>query len=113
MKDLAPDIPRQRLIVEGVPSHSVSPIEIAHYLADLSQVLEMHPLILPVTHSSPKFGWAGWIHWETSGAHFYAWDVPRLFFSVDIYACKPFDENKAVEFTQATFSARPIAHRAI
>ena len=29
-------------------------------------------------------GWAGWIHWETSGAHFYAWDTPRPFFSVDI-----------------------------
>ena len=34
-------------------------------------------LIDPVTHRSDRYGWAGWVHWETSGAHFYAWEVPR------------------------------------
>ena len=36
-------------------------------------------LLEPVTHRSDRYGWAGWIHWETSGAHFYAWEQPRLF----------------------------------
>ena len=52
----------------------------------------MHLLLDPVTHRSDRYGWAGWVHWETSGAHFYAWEDP-LFFSVDIYTCKPFDSG--------------------
>jgi S-adenosylmethionine decarboxylase len=62
----------------------------------------------PVTHRSDRFGWAGWIHWETSGAHFYAWEHPQLFFSVDIYTCKAFDPVAAVEFTARFFDAVEI-----
>lgn len=90
MKDLAPDIYRQRLVIEGYPHRSITDSDIRTYLRLLSEETEMTQLMEPVTHSSPTYGWAGWIHWETSGAHFYAWDQPRLFFSVDIYTCKPF-----------------------
>lgn len=68
----------------------------------------MTELTEPVTHRSDAYGWAGWIHWETSGAHFYAWDQPLLFFSVDIYTCKPFEPDKAVDFTRRTFGASDI-----
>jgi S-adenosylmethionine decarboxylase len=71
----------------------------------------MTPLMTPITHSSPKFGWAGWIHWETSGAHFYAWDAPELFFSVDIYSCKAFDETVAVEFTGKFFDTDTVVSK--
>jgi len=83
-RDLAPEIHRQRLVVEGVPAASISDEAIRRYLSRLAVVTDMIPLMEPVTHSSPTYGWAGWTHWETSGAHFYAWDQPRLFFSVDI-----------------------------
>jgi S-adenosylmethionine decarboxylase len=65
----------------------------------------MKTLLSPVTHRSDKYGWAGWIHWESSGAHFYAWEKPRLFFSVDIYTCKEYDSQKAVDFTRQYFHA--------
>ena len=68
----------------------------------------MVTLVDPVTHLSERFGWAGWIHWETSGAHFYAWDTPRLFFSVDIYTCKAFPPSDAIEFTRQVLAAEPI-----
>jgi S-adenosylmethionine decarboxylase len=68
----------------------------------------MITLIEPVTHRSDRFGWAGWIHWETSGAHFYAWETPQLFFSVDVYTCKPFDEAAAVRYTERCFAASDI-----
>ena len=71
----------------------------------------MHELLSPVTHRSDKFGWAGWIHWETSGAHFYAWESPRLFFSVDIYTCKKFDPLKAVEFTKDFFKVSTVEYK--
>ena len=71
----------------------------------------MVTLITPVTHQSDTYGWAGWIHWETSGAHFYAWDQPRLFFSVDIYTCKAFSAARAVDFTQRFFRASEVSYR--
>jgi S-adenosylmethionine decarboxylase len=111
VKDLAPDIHRQRLVIEGLPRHAISSEQIISYLSALSEVLDMTALMTPVTHRSPKFGWAGWVHWETSGAHFYAWEVPKLFFSVDIYTCKAFSDEAAVAFTQKTFEAEVVQHR--
>ena len=51
------------------------------------------------------------MHWETSGAHFYAWDRPRLFFSVDVYTCKAFDPRAAVDFTAEFLDADEIVAR--
>lgn len=110
-KDLAPTICRQRLVVEGYPATAITAGEITAYLTELSAVLDMTPLMEPVTHRSELYGEAAWIHWETSGAHFYAWEQPILFFSVDIYTCKPFTVTDAVEFTAASFNATETVHR--
>jgi len=105
MKDLAPSIYRQRLVIEAYPKSAITDTQIKQYLSELSSVIDMKQLIEPVTHRSDQFGWAGWIHWETSGAHFYAWEQPLLFFSVDIYTCKAFDPAVAVDFTRRFFDA--------
>ncbi len=110
--DLAPSIHRQRLVVEGVPARAVSDDDIRVYLRELTDVTDMVPLMDPVTHRSPTYGWAGWIHWETSGAHFYAWDEPDLFFSVDIYTCKAFEGDAVVDFTRTFFETSAITWRA-
>lgn len=109
--DLADDIFRQRLVIEGYPPLPIGGEAIAAYLSRLSTTLEMTELRSPVTHRSDKYGWAGWIHWEASGAHFYAWERPRLFFSVDIYTCKPFDPEDAVDFTRDFLRAEVIVSR--
>jgi hypothetical protein len=111
MKDLAPEIYRQRTVIEGYPKHQLTAREIKKYLSQLSGVLEMRTLIEPVTHRSPTYGEAGWIHWESSGAHFYAWDHPRLFFSVDIYTCKPYEAIDAVKFTKTFFDTEAIEYK--
>lgn len=108
MQNLAHDIYRQRLVIEGIPVRPISDAEIREYLSSLSEVIGMKTLLTPVTHLCEQYGWAGWIHWETSGAHFYAWDVPRLFFSVDIYTCKQFEPATAIEFTKRFFNATAI-----
>jgi hypothetical protein len=112
MIDLAPEIYRQRLVVEGLVDRPIERHEIVEYLSTLSKVLDMITVLEPVTHESDLYGWAGWIHWETSGAHFYAWDRPRLFFSVDMYTCKWFSNEEAVEFTREFFNARQVVSRA-
>jgi hypothetical protein len=109
--DLAPTIHRQRLVIEGIPSSPIDAGDIVRYLSELSGVCAMRRLSEPVTHRSPLYGWAGWVHWETSGAHFYAWEEPQLFFSVDIYTCKAFDPDEATDFTAHFFDARCITHR--
>lgn len=110
MVDLAPEIHRQRAVVEGFPNRPIAAAEIKEYLSGLSVVLRMRALMEPMTHRSAKFGEAAWIHWETSGAHFYAWDQPKLFFSVDIYTCKPFDVRVAVAYTKAFFQISTVEY---
>jgi len=109
-KDLAPGIMRQRLVIEGYPDFVIRDAHIKKYLSELSDVVQMRALIDPITNKSNEFGWAGWIHWETSGAHFYAWEHPRLFFGVDIYTCKSFDPQVAVAFTESSFRAKTMVH---
>jgi hypothetical protein len=111
MKDLAPTIYRQRLVIEGCPHQPIDDETIKRYLSELSEAVGMVQLITPVTHKSPQFGWAGWIHWETSGAHFYAWEQPILFFSVDLYTCKPFDPKAAVAFTKEFFGVDTLEYK--
>ena len=113
MKNLAPTIHRQRQVIEGYPCLPISAKQIQDYLSKLSDLLDMKALLRPVTHRSDKFGWAGWIHWESSGAHFYAWDRPVLFFSVDIYTCKKFDPKKSAHFTKKYFQAKEVRHKSI
>lgn len=108
LPDLAPMIHRQRLVVEGTCPRPIDAPTIERYLTELSEVTDMRTLLTPVTHRSDMYGWAGWIHWETSGAHFYAWEQPLLFFSVDIYTCKAFDAAEVVEFTARYFDADQI-----
>lgn len=108
MPDLAPDIYRQRLVIEGTCRKAVDEAAVRRYLSELSEVCGMTRLMEPVTHRSELFGWAGWIHWETSGAHLYAWERPRLFLSVDVYTCKPFDPQAAIEFTRGFFDTLDI-----
>jgi S-adenosylmethionine decarboxylase len=109
--DLAPGIYRQRLVIEGLVDEPIGPERIEAYLSELSECLDMRTVLAPITHESEQFGWAGWIHWETSGAHFYAWERPTLFFSVDIYTCKWFAAERAVAFTRDYFHPRALQSR--
>ena len=108
-QDLAPKITRQRLVVEGTIREPITDERIRTYLSELSSVCGMTPLMEPATHRSETHGWAGWIHWENSGAHFYAWEEPMLFFSVDIYTCKSFNAVVATKFTSDFLDAVEVA----
>jgi hypothetical protein len=97
--------------VEGTCREAITDERIRSYLSRLSAVCGMKPLMEPATHRSDTYGWAGWIHWENSGAHFYAWEEPMLFFSVDIYACKRFDAVAAAQFTRDSLDAVEVVAR--
>lgn len=107
-KDLEPDIIRQRLIIEGHTNDPIDENEIKDYLKKLGDVCKMKVLMEPIVHHSKKYGWSGWVHWETSGTHLYVWDDNETFFSVDIYTCKRFSVKDAVDFTKKYFNCHDI-----
>src|SRR5262249_32032240 len=105
---LAPEVLRRRLVVEGRCTRPITADAIVDYLTVLSDVCQMTVLLGPVTHRPDRWGWAGWVHWEASGAHFYAWEQPRVFFSVDVYACAPFSAEEVAGFTRHFFDATEL-----
>ena len=113
--DLAPDIVRVRLVVEGIPEKRITDKDIESYFVALSKQIEMIPLNAPVTHRLEGVGWAGWMHWSTSGCHMYTWERngDSDFFSVDIYTCKAFSFEAAVEFTRDFFRCTKLQFRSV
>ncbi len=116
-KNLEPRVLRQRLIIEGLTKEVLKPETIKEYLMKLSEVSGMTVLLEPAGYENhPGGGSAFWIHWNSSGAHFYSYasapndgyseNLKYPLFTLDTYTCKPFSVEKVVEFTKKFF--KPI-----
>ena len=104
MKDLAPDIVRQRMVVEGTLHLTFSPLEMVGYCVEITKVLGMTAVSSPICNHDPAYGLCAYMHWKESGMHIYGWDNRKPpFFSIDIYTCKDFKEKRVVEFTKGFF----------
>ncbi len=112
-KNLAPSLVRQRIVIEGTTNKIVEPEEIKKYLWALSKVVGMRPLQKPFAYPAEDMGYGGWVHWVTSGAHFYSYPTDPPLFTVDAYTCKPFSVEKAVAFTKRYFKTEKIAWKEI
>jgi S-adenosylmethionine decarboxylase len=104
-KNLAPDLIRQRVIIEGTTEKIIEPEQIKSYLSALADVTDMEVLSPPEARSAHEKGYGGWIHWKSSGAAFYSYPTNPAFFTVDCYTCKPFSASDAAEFTRTYFNA--------
>jgi len=112
-KNLAPDLVRQRVIIEGITKKIVEPEQIKKYLDELAKVCKMEKLSGPYAYTAHKMGYGGWIHWKSSGAAFYSYPTNPPLFTVDCYTCKPFSSKKAAEFTKKFFKALDIVWKEI
>ena len=103
-KDLAPDIMRQRMVLEGTLHNAFTPESMIRYCKEISTVLNMTPVTEPSTNFAKDYGWCCYMHWKESGMHIYSWDnrSPK-FFSIDIYTCKKFDPWDVVRYTEEFF----------
>ena len=102
--DLAPDIVRQRMILEGTLHNPFESEGMVRYCKDISKVLDMTPIGEPITDFAEKYGWCAYMHWKESGIHIYSWEARKPpFFSIDIYTCKIFEEEEVVAFTKKFF----------
>lgn len=102
--DLAPEICRQRMIIEGILYNSFPPKSMERYCEEISKVLDMTPVSAPQLSFEEKYGWCCFMHWKESGMHIYSWEnrSPK-FFSIDIYTCKKFNPEHAINYTQEFF----------
>ena len=103
-QDLAPEICRQRMIIEGTLHDPFSGEQMTQYCKDITKILDMAAVTSPVCNHDPDYGWCAYVHWKESGMHIYSWDVREpSFFSIDIYTCKKFEPMDATRYTEKFF----------
>src|SRR5688572_12784419 len=116
MKDLAPDIVRQRLLIEGLYSRDVDQPAVEAYLIDVAAHLGLRSYGRPIVHApggegSPENqGFDAFIPLIDSGISLYVWSQKRFFATV-LFTCKRFDVNAALRFTRDFFVAKDLEHR--
>ena len=109
MRNLAPTIFRQRLLIEGFYTIDVTKEKIDAYLRDLAKRLDLRiysdPIIFSPTSGMGKGenqGFDAFVPLIDSGVSAYIWSSQK-FFSIVIYTCKGFDEPKAIKYTKDFF----------
>src|SRR5215212_9631729 len=115
MRDLAPDIVRQRLLIEGCYTSLVDRDAVGAYLSGLAEHLDLSSYDKPIIHSPAGIGKAenagfdAFLPLIDSGISLYVWSA-HSFFAVVLFTCKRFDVERALEFTRDFFSASELEH---
>lgn len=109
MKDLAPDIFRQRLIIEGYWTITVDDQVVRDYLTGLAAAVGLTPYGDPIVFSPASgegrpenAGYDAFLPLIDSGISGYFWSASR-FLSVVLYSCTSFDADTAVDYTRRKF----------
>jgi S-adenosylmethionine decarboxylase len=106
VREIAPDIFRQRLLIEGYYSNAVGRNVVAEFLRGLAAELGLRTYAQPVIFSPEGLGRAenqgfdAFLPLVDSGIAAYFWSDQR-FFSIVFYTCKAFDQDAAVRYTRA------------
>ncbi len=115
MRDLAPDITRQRLLIEGRYAVSIDRAAVERYLTEIAAHLELRSYGTPVVHSpagegkAENAGFDAFIPLIDSGIALYVWSE-RRFFAAVLFTCKRFDVDRAVGFTREFFQSVELEH---
>ncbi|MDO8459519.1 MAG: S-adenosylmethionine decarboxylase [Nanoarchaeota archaeon] len=113
MKNIAPKITRQRLLIEGFYSIDVNKEVIENYFKKVTSSLNLRMYGTPIIFSpggegkEENQGYDAFVPLIDSGISLYVWSKSK-FLSLIIYTCKSFDENKAVDVTKDFFKIKDI-----
>jgi S-adenosylmethionine decarboxylase len=115
MKDLAPDIVRQRLLIEGYFTIEIDESVITRYFDEITTALALRTYGAPTIFApggagkGENEGYDAFIPLIDSGISLYVWSVPK-FLSVVAFTCKSFDVARALEVTKDFFAMSQTAH---
>jgi S-adenosylmethionine decarboxylase len=113
MKNLAPDITRQRLMLEGFYTVEVNPAVIEDYFNAVTKALNLRMYGKPIIFSpsgegrDDNQGYDAFVPLIDSGISAYFWSKKK-FFSGIIYTCKAFDETIAAQTTKEFFGIKEV-----
>lgn len=116
MHDIAPDIFRKRLLVEGFFTISVNAQTIIDYFHFITQTLSLRTYGDPIIHATSGLGkdenqgFDAFVPLIDSGIYLGVW-ANQKFLSLIIYTCKDFDETVALEKTKEFFGIREAASK--
>jgi S-adenosylmethionine/arginine decarboxylase-like enzyme len=116
MRDLAPDIVRQRLLIEGCYTADIDSHSVEQYLLGVAAHLDLRTYGRPVVHApggagkQDNEGFDAFIPLIDSGISLYVWSRKR-FFAVVLFTCKGFDTGRALQYTREYFGAAQLEHR--
>ncbi len=114
MKNLAPELTRQRLLIEGFYGISVDESVIRDYFKSLTAELGLKAYGEPTIFSpgglgkTENQGYDAFIPLVDSGIALYVWGNVK-FLSCVIYTCKSFDEEQALAVTKKFFNMAELA----
>lgn len=117
MRDLAPEITRQRLLIEGYYSVDMDQTAVESYLLSVASHLDLRTYGKPVIHApggigkEENQGFDAFIPLIDSGISLYVWSSAK-FFSAVLFTCKAFDVERAVSYTKDYFGATEVEHQA-
>jgi S-adenosylmethionine decarboxylase len=110
IKNLAPDVFRQRLLIEGFYTTHIDREVLKKYLLDMAEHLNLRTYSEPIIFApssgmgrEENSGYDAFVPLIDSGISAYFWSSAK-FFSIVIYTCKGFDEQTAIQFTQEYFA---------
>ncbi|NCC23262.1 MAG: hypothetical protein EOM26_12515 [Alphaproteobacteria bacterium] len=108
-ENTAPDIFRQRLLIEGYWTVDVDGETVKQFLLDLAAELGLRTYGTPIVFSpgsgmgsGENAGFDAFVPLIDSGISGYFWSSQK-FLSVVLYTCKGFEAEKAVAFTKEYF----------
>lgn len=111
-KNIAPDVFRQRLLIEGYWTIEIDADEVRRYLLDLAAALNLRTYGDPIVFlpgsgmgKEENAGYDAFVPLIDSGISGYFWSKVK-FFSIVIYTCKGFDTDKAIDFSRDFLKAR-------
>jgi hypothetical protein len=108
VRDLAPNIVRQRLLIDARYDREISHEDAVAFLREIPIELGLRTYGEPTVHSTGgggraiNQGYDGFVPLVDSGVSLYVWTNER-FMSGFVYTCKAFSAVAAIEFTQSFF----------
>ncbi|MBU0591546.1 hypothetical protein KKF81_02865 [Candidatus Micrarchaeota archaeon] len=111
MKNIAPEITRQRLLIEGFYDLDIDETTISNYFKEITKTLNLKMYGKPIIFSpggkgkKENQGYDAFVPLIDSGISLYVWSNSK-FLSLIIYTCKSFDEKLALKTTKKFFKLK-------